>query len=289
MDGSRKCRVGIVGYGSLGVFLADKIINDSATASKLEIAFIWNRTPDAVNDDVAKGVLPAGLHLENLGSFADFNADLIVEVAHPSITAEFGAAFLKTADYFVGSPTCFADADVEAAMRAKLKEGSKSLFVPSGALWGIHDIQKMADRGTLKSLQVSMTFAPPALKVNGEVAEKLAAADGKETLLYEGSVRGLCPMAPNNTNTMAAAAMAGHTVGFDGTVAKLIAAPPGCDAHRVIVEVGGPDGFSVNTTRINPAKPGAVTGKATFVSFLSSVLSAARLSSAKLEPNIHFV
>lgn len=147
----------------------------------------------------------------------------------------------------------------------------------------------MADRGTLKGLRVSMTFAPKALRVSGEVASRLATADGKETLLYEGSVRVLCPMAPNNTNTMAAAAMAGHTVGFDGTVAKLIAAPPGCDAHKVIVEVEGPDGFSVDTTRINPAKPGAVTGKATFVAFLSSVLAAARLATSNPEPDVYFV
>ena len=42
------------------------------------------------------------------------------------------------------------------------------------------------------------------------------AAPTGETVLYDGSVRGLCPLAPNNVNTMAAAAIAGHTIGFDG-------------------------------------------------------------------------
>jgi hypothetical protein len=41
-----------------------------------------------------------------------------------------------------------------------------------------------------------------------------AAAEG-ETVLFSGSVRELCPLAPNNVNTMAAAAIAGHTLGFD--------------------------------------------------------------------------
>lgn len=46
------------------------------------------------------------------------------------------------------------------------------------------------------------------------------------------------------------------------------------------IEVFGPkkdnpaDMFSVKTVRYNPAKPGAVTGNATYASFLSSMLRA---------------
>lgn len=47
------------------------------------------------------------------------------------------------------------------------------------------------------------------------------------------------------------------------------------DWHIVEVEVIGPEiagrRFSVTTTRKNPADPGAVTGTATYASFLSSV------------------
>ena len=39
-------------------------------------------------------------------------ADLIVEVAHPSIVAKYGAKFVAHADLMVGSPTCFADQQV---------------------------------------------------------------------------------------------------------------------------------------------------------------------------------
>lgn len=41
----------------------------------------------------------------------------------------------------------------------------------------------------------------------------------------------------------------------------------------VEVEVTGPDGFSVNTVRRNPARLGAVTGSATYNSFWNSLLS----------------
>jgi hypothetical protein len=40
-----------------------------------------------------------------------------------------------------------------------------------------------------------------------------------------GSVRALCPLAPNNVNTMASAAIAGHNLGFDLTKARLVSDP----------------------------------------------------------------
>ena len=44
-------------------------------------------------------------------------------------------------------------------------------------------------------------------------------------LLLLGPVRDLCPLAPNNVNTMAAAAMAAHNLGFDNVTGCLIADP----------------------------------------------------------------
>lgn len=41
-------------------------------------------------------------------------------------------------------------------------------------------------------------------------------------MLFEGPVKDLCPLAPNNVNTMAAAALAAHNLGFNQTKAKLV-------------------------------------------------------------------
>lgn len=40
-----------------------------------------------------------------------------------------------------------------------------------------------------------------------------------------GPVRGLCSLAPNNVNTMAAAALAAHNLGFDKTQGCIVADP----------------------------------------------------------------
>jgi hypothetical protein len=53
---------------------------------------------------------------------------------------------------------------------------------------------------------------PASLKLEGQLGEAvaalLAAGTPGESVLYRGPVRGLCPLAPNNVNTMAAAAIA---------------------------------------------------------------------------------
>ena len=68
---------------------------------------------------------------------------------------------------------------------------------------------------------------PSAFKLTGHLSELLLTSAGGEAplTLYEGPVRGLCPLAPNNVNTMACAAIAAHNLGFDGVIGCLVADP----------------------------------------------------------------
>ena len=81
-------------------------------------------------------------------------------------------------------------------------------------------------------------------------------------MLYDGPVRDLCPLAPNNVNTMAAAATAAHNLGFDKVQGRLVSDPNLTDWHIVEVEAWGPGdieqgtAFHVHTVRKNPAKIG---------------------------------
>jgi aspartate dehydrogenase len=181
-----KRRVGIVGYGSLGKFLYDKITKDEKAQQSLEVAFVWNRTPQKCRDDG----IPENLILEDLDQFTTRPVDIIVEVAHPQITVLYGERFLKHADFYIGSPTAFADADVESRVRVAAIQNSsgKGLYIPSGALWAAEDIKKMADGGSLKGLIITMKKHPQSLKLTGQLAEKLKETQpGVENVLYEGT------------------------------------------------------------------------------------------------------
>lgn len=298
---SRRRRVGIVGFGKLGQFLVEAILTESVASERLELAFVWNRTKDTVLGDPR---VPADAVLEDLSEFAGRKADLIIEVAHPNITKQYGAAFLASgADYMCGSPTAFADPDLERfaadqAGRTGATTGSGrasgGLYIPSGALWGARDIQKMAQRGTLTGLRVTMRWHPSALRLRGSLLDKLAELRelpdfaAAQHLLYDGPVRALCPMAPNNVNTIACAAMAtGSALGFDRTVGRIFV-DASLEAHVIEIDVDGPlkhagQRFTVATRRTNPAKPGAVTGSATYTSFLSSMVCAGGRG-----PGLHF-
>ncbi|XP_060075992.1 aspartate dehydrogenase domain-containing protein-like isoform X1 [Ylistrum balloti] len=262
-------RVGVVGYGNVGQYLVQQIEEHAS----LELAFVWNRTVSALDDLQNREAV-----LENLSDFASRKADLIVEVAHPNITKQWGARFLATADYMIGSPTALSDATLETELRNA--SSCHGLYIPTGAFWGGDDIKKMADRGTLQALKVTMKKHPSSFKLNGDLKITNEQVLDNAVVLYQGSVRGLCPLAPNNVNTMAAAAAAAHNLGFDKVTGCLVSDPSLTDWHIVEVEVWGPGNmdndtaFHVKTVRRNPAKVGAVTGSATYASFLSSMLGA---------------
>jgi len=103
----------------------------------------------------------------------------------------------------------------------------------------------------------------------------------EETLLYDGSIAELCFMAPNNVNTIATAALAAQgSLRFADTRATLIC-DPRLETMVIDVEARGkvPEGKAaglvVRSSRVNPSAPGAVTGTATFLSFLRSLMLAA--------------
>lgn len=261
-------RIGIVGFGKIGQYVYEQIC-ESGAESGLAIAFVWNRT----NDKLAS--VPAHLVLDDLNDFQSMGADLIIEVAHLSITIEFGHRFLEQSDFMIGSPTALADANLEGKLRLAANLHKHCVYVPSGAFWGADDIAKMADQGSLQGLRVTMSKHPSSFKLNGSLEEKNKLVGDEPTTLYEGPVRQLCPFAPANVNTMACACIAAHNLGFDRVIGRLIA-DKSLTSHIVDIELTGPtneqgDSFTVRTVRDNPAAVGAVTGSATFASFYQSL------------------
>ncbi|CAB3403499.1 unnamed protein product [Caenorhabditis bovis] len=257
---SSPIRVAIIGYGHLGKFLSEKL---RELPNDFQVSKIFNRSP-----------VDGALGLDAITPEALREVDLVVEVAHPKIIHDFGLMILEHSDLFIGSPTCLADQNLLDNITQKADKFKRKVLVPSGAFWGANDIQKMADVGSLRSLTITMTKHPNSFKLNSpllEINEEAKKETDKSTVLYEGPVRGLCPLAPNNVNTMAGGAIAAKNLGFDKVVARLVSDPKMRDWHIVEVKAEGPDGFEVIATRKNPAKPGAVTGQLTYFSFLSSI------------------
>ena len=61
---------------------------------------------------------------------------MIIEVAHPIITKNYGHLFVQHADYVIGSPTALADADTYTSLLESSLEHKRRVLVPCGAFWG---------------------------------------------------------------------------------------------------------------------------------------------------------
>ncbi|XP_065511407.1 aspartate dehydrogenase domain-containing protein [Caloenas nicobarica] len=267
--GAPRCRrVGILGYGQLGRFLAARLAAEGAPWG-LALGFVWARG--------AGPEPPLPPPLRDLRDLPGTGVDLVVEVAHPSVAQEHGEEILRHADLLLGSVSALADAETQRRLQGAALRSGHTLYIPRGALWGCEDIERMDRAGTLAALTVTMTKAPQSFRAQGWLRERVAAAaaSGTRSVLYEGPLRPLCPLCPQNVNSMAAAALAAPGLGFDGVRARLVADPGVPDWHIVEVEVtavgDGGRAMSVTSTRRNPAAPGAVTGAATRDSFWSSL------------------
>ncbi|XP_048846335.1 aspartate dehydrogenase domain-containing protein isoform X1 [Brienomyrus brachyistius] len=262
----RVMAVGVVGYGHLGQYLVERIQKEGHSLG-LRLVFVWNRNPQKLRASV-----PEELILDQLSHFPEKNADLIVEVCHPQVVKDFGAQFLSHAHFLVGSPSALSDLQLNKQLRQTAQHHGKTLYVPSGALWGSQDIQRLNESGTLTSLFIRMSKHPSCFRLTGGGPKDWTEGEGRR-VLFKGSVADLCPLAPNNVNTMAVAAIAADRLGFSGVMGEIVSDTALKEYHIVEVKVTGANGFSVTSVRRNPAQLGAVTGSATYASFWSSLLA----------------
>lgn len=259
---------------------------------RLELAALWNRTP--VKDEDSRALLKGVTILED---FENIQVDLIVEVCHPAVIASSGERLLQQADLLVGSSTSLVDDQLRGRLQETARAFGHRLIIGRGALWAANDIQRMARQGLLEAVRVRMHFHPRSLRLpadsplkavvdellllllknSSEESSSSKSPPPPPVILYSGPVRAVCPLAPNNVNTMATAALLG--VGLDRTEGVLVADPGLADHHRIEVEVRGVQRsgfsrpFSASSTRISPTSAeSSVSSRQTLDAFWQSVL-----------------
>ena len=279
-----KCRIAILGYGAVGRYFSKKILTDPAFAERFDIAFIWNRSFEVFGDESAeikKLAIDAESVLSATEKFMQRKLgaiDLFVEVAHPEIIKAHGPALLQIANLYVASVTAFADEGTLADCLYEAKSNKNTIFLPSGAAWGVHDVLKMNESESLSSIEIVMQFHADALRLVGPTAQLLESylqdvSNQTPILITKGAIGEIAKIAPNNVNTMTCLRVAASSL-TDDKVHGILMAQKTTDAHLIDIKVYGLNGFFVHTHRHNPAKKAAVTGEETFRSFLQSLILA---------------
>ena len=251
---SARPRIGLIGRGYLGSYVYEQITTRPELG--LEVGFVHDGSPEKLAE------VPEELVLQDLADFADRGVDLVVELAHPDITRQHGAAFVAAVDYMPLSVTAFADADLEARLRSAAEASGRRIFIPHGAVIGLDAIEEGRETWD----EVTMVMKKPVRSMDFSASPEFdAAAIDTETVLFDGTARDICPKFPRNVNSHAAVALAG--IGFDRTRSVLIA-DPALETSIIEIEARG-GGVEVSIRRENPMA--GVSGVLTLMSVLASI------------------
>jgi len=249
-------RIGIIGFGFIGQELYKSVLSPIGQAHGLTPAFVHTRS----------GQLPAvrSEHIcTDLDDVARFEADLIIEVAHPAITLRYGSAFLAKSDYMPLSLTALAAPGVQERLLAAAAESGRRFFVASGALVGLESL--LAGRADWRDVTITFRKHPRNIDFSLTDIDPQGITDARA--VYDGPVRGIAPLYPRNVNTMVACALA--TTGLDACHARLIA-DPSLSVAIAEVEAQGRSGARLFTSKHVPAV--GVSGTEMAASVLHSVL-----------------
>ncbi|NKB68040.1 MAG: DUF108 domain-containing protein [Candidatus Latescibacteria bacterium] len=245
-------RIGLIGYGQIGRIVHQLI--DANADNGMEVVFVH----DQFSDQLAE---LGDLALENLSDFDSRQADLVVEMAHPDVTRQWGATILEKTNYMFISVTALADQELEQSLQETSRRCGTRAFVPHGGVVGMDAL--LENRDIWEEVHVIMKKAPK----NVDCARAGVDPDSitGEQVLYDGPTRGICPIFPRNVNTHAAIAYAG--IGFDRTHSLLIVNPE-WDTAVVEIHAKGP-GVDLHVSRVETIT--GVTGASTPASIYNTV------------------
>ena len=254
MNEKKTKRIGLIGFGQIGSFLYQEITAHPEYG--LDIAFVH----EAVKALTAR--LPKQIVLDRMEDFEKFGVDLVAEVAHPEVVRTYGPLILEKMDFFMLSVTAMADAALEKKLRDLAQAKARKLFIAHGATVGLDGIQDGKD--SWENITITMKKSPKNINFD-RVTQWDPNKIDRETVLYDGPTRGICPLYPKNVNSHATLALAG--IGLDRTRSVLIADPK-LDVSIIEIEAEGA-GNRIHILRTNPIK--GVSGKLTLLSVLDSV------------------
>ena len=230
-------RIGIVGYGFIGQSLVERI---TAANSEMDIAFVYNRSPDKLSD------LDPSLVIDDLSKVSEYDVDLIVETAHPGITNDYGVSFLRHCNYMPLSTTALVDDGLRQELMDVAGANNTRLYLAAGALIGGSALLMRSGQWR----QVKITFRKNPGNIDFSDTANTGEAVVEPSIIFEGPVREIARKFPRNVNTMVTCALL--STGLDECQGVLVS-DPSLDCAVAEVEAWAHDGGYIKTEKRQPA------------------------------------
>jgi len=214
-------RVGIVGYGLLGSYLAHKLNAEK----ELDIAFVYDGDRNKLKD------LDPALVIKSLAEAPSRRPDLVVEMVTAEWVLENAAFVLEFSDLLIASVSAFADEKLHRKLDAAAALSRRRYYISHGAITGLDGIRD----GKEIIQEVKITTIRPEhgyFNLKNLIKKKMK----ERTIIYEGPVRKACRLFPKNVNLFATVAI--HGLGFDQTQCAIVVDPE-IDIIQHFIEVKG--------------------------------------------------
>lgn len=204
-------KIGIIGFGAIGGFLAWNLGK--------EVAWVADISPEAKKRFAASGL---GCKFYRAVPAKCGGADLVVEAASQQAVPLL-AKCIPHSDVLIMSVGALAEENLLKRLVAAAKKHKRRIHIPSGAIGGTDAISSIG--GKLEMVVLETTKPPRSLGRN----------DSRRTVVFEGSARKACRLYPQNVNVSATLSLSG--IGFERTKVRIVSDPAAsANTHRIFAE-----------------------------------------------------
>jgi aspartate dehydrogenase len=214
-------RVGIVGYGLLGSYLARKLAGEK----EIDIAFVYDVDQNKLKD------LDPSLVIQSMAEAPRRRPDLVVEMVDAEWVSQNAVFVLEFSDLLIASVSAFADEKLHGNLDALAALNRRRYYISHGAIAGLDGIRD--GKEIIQEVKIS-TIRPE--HGYSDLKDLIKKKKKERTVIYEGPVRKACRLFPKNVNLFATVALFG--LGFDQTQCAIVV-DSDIDIIQHIIEVKG--------------------------------------------------
>jgi aspartate dehydrogenase len=209
-------KVGIIGCGAIGTFIAKALDKDDDFA----LSFLMDEESVKASE-LSEKLKSKPAVVSSVSAMK--GAGLVIEAASQECVREHAQTILSKSDIMIMSVGALADAGLLKSIRDAAEEGGRRIYIPSGAIGGLDAIRAVA--GIAEKVSLTSRKNPLAFEGVPWIAQNDIALRSikKPMVIYEGTAAEAAELFPVNINVAMSLSLAG--IGPEKTKVRIIADP----------------------------------------------------------------